>query len=92
MLVHGAEAVLLILGPIFEVDRLPREYGSRSGLDAKMAIRAIHFGIAQRGKREVVNYADGLVILCPNGRGEETMAAMRHLMSRLGLMVNEKKT
>lgn len=32
------------------------------------------------------------MILCPNGRGEEAMAAMRHLMSRLGLTVNEKKT
>ncbi|SDW92998.1 group II intron reverse transcriptase/maturase [Nitrosomonas communis] len=183
-------AVLLVLGPIFEVDLLPRQYGFRPGLDAKMAIRAIHFGITQRGKREVVdgdlsdyfntiphgelmrcvsrrvsdgtvlsvirkwlkvavierdergerrtteakdkqrgtpqggiispllsnlyfrrfllawqkfgfgqrlraevvNYADDLVILCPNGCGEKAMAAMRHLMSRLGLMVNEKKT
>jgi RNA-directed DNA polymerase len=183
-------AVLLVIGPIFEADLLPRQYGFRAGLDAKMAIRTIHFGIVQRGKREVVdgdlsdyfntiphgelmrcvsrritdgtllavirqwlnvaviergehgerrtteakdkhrgtpqggiispllsnlyfrrfllawqkfgfsqrlraevvNYADDLVILCPIGRGEEAMAAMRHLMSRLGLMVNEKKT
>jgi RNA-directed DNA polymerase len=40
----------------------------------------------------VVNYADDLVILCPTGRGEVAMAAMRHLMSRLGLTVNEQKT
>lgn len=183
-------AVLLVLGPVFEVDLLPRQYGFRPGSDAKMAIRAIHFGITQRGKREVVdgdlsdyfntiphgelmrcvsrrvsdgtglpvirkwlkvavierdergerrttetkdkqrgtpqggiispllsnlyfrrfllawqkfgfgqrlraevvNYADDLVILCPNGCGEKAMAAMRHLMSRLGLIVNEKKT
>jgi RNA-directed DNA polymerase len=48
-------AVLLVLGPIFEVDLLPRQYGFRPGLDAKMAIRMIHFGITQRGKREVVD-------------------------------------
>jgi RNA-directed DNA polymerase len=183
-------AVLLVIGPIFEVDLSPRQYGFRPGLDAKMAIRTIHFGIAQRGKREVVdadlsdyfstiphgdllrcvsrriadgtllavirqwlkvavvernengehrtteakdkcrgtpqggivspllsnlyfrrfllawqkfgfadrlraevvNYADDLVILCPEGRGQEAMEAMRLLMARLGLTVNEKKT
>lgn len=183
-------AVLLVIGPIFEVDLSPRQYGFRPGLDAKMAVRMIHFGIAQRGKREivdadlsdyfntiphgdlircvsrriadgtllavikqwltvavvergengerrtteakdkgrgtpqggiispllsnlyfrrfllawqkfgfadrlkaeVVNYADDLVILCPKGRGQEAMDAMRRLMARLGLTVNEKKT
>ncbi len=48
-------AVLLVIGPIFEADLLPRQYGFRPGLDAKMAIRTIHFGIAQWGKREVVD-------------------------------------
>ena len=48
-------AVLLVIGPIFEADRLPQQYGFRPGLDAKMAIRTIHFGVAQRGKREVVD-------------------------------------
>lgn len=183
-------AMLLVIGPIFEVDLLPRQYGFRSGVDAKMAIRMSHFGIAQREKREVVdadlsdyfntiphgelmrcvsrrvadgtvlsvirqwlkvpvverceggerrsteakdksrgtpqggiispllsnlyfrrfllawqtfgfgqrlraevvNYADDLVILCPRGRGEAAMEAMRQIMSRLGLTVNEKKT
>jgi group II intron reverse transcriptase/maturase len=183
-------AMLLVMGPIFEADLLPQQYGFRSGLDAKMAIRTVHFGMAQRGKREVVdgdlsdyfttiphgdlmrcvsrriadgtvlsvirkwlkvpviercdsgerrtteakdqsrgtpqggiispllsnlyfrrfllawqkfgfgqrlgaevvNYADDLVILCPIGRGEAAMEAMRQLMSRLGLTVNEKKT
>ncbi|WP_367025431.1 group II intron reverse transcriptase/maturase [Methylococcus sp. ANG] len=183
-------AMLLVIGPIFEADLLPRQYGFRPGLDAKMAIRMTHFGIAQRGKREVVdadlsdyfntiphgelmrcisrriadgtvlsvirqwlkvpvvercegsekrtteakdknrgtpqggivspllsnlyfrrfllawqklgfgqrlraevvNYADDLVILCPNGRGEAAMEAMRQIMSRLGLTINEKKT
>jgi group II intron reverse transcriptase/maturase len=183
-------AVLMVIGPIFEVDLLPRQYGFRPGLDAKMALRTIHFGMVERGKREVVdgdlsdyfntiphgdlmrcvsrriadgtvlmvirqwlnaavveraesgerrtteakdkhrgtpqggiispllsnlyfrrfllawqqfgfaqrlraevvNYADDLVILCPPGRGEAAMVAMRHLMSRLGLTVNEQKT
>ncbi len=183
-------AALLVIGPIFEADLLPRQYGFRPGVDAKMAIRTIHFGIAQRGKREVVdadlsdyfttiphgdllrcvsrriadgtllavikqwlnvavvertengerrtteardkhrgtpqggivspllsnlyfrrfllawqklgfadrlnaevvNYADDLVILCPKGRGQAAMEAMRLLMARLGLTVNEKKT
>lgn len=48
-------AMLLVIGPIFEADLLPRQYGFRPGVDAKMAIRMTHFGIAQRGKREVVD-------------------------------------
>jgi RNA-directed DNA polymerase len=48
-------AMLLVIGPLFEVDLLPRQYGFRPGVDAKMAIRSVHFGIAQRGKREVVD-------------------------------------
>lgn len=183
-------AVLLVIGPIFDVDLLPSQYGFRPGLDAKMALRRIHFGIAERGAREVVdadlsdyfntiphgdlmrcvarricdgtvlavirswldaaviertpqgmrrtteardrrrgtpqggvispllanlyfrrfmlawyrqgfarrlgaevvNYADDFVILCPPGRGALAMEAMRHLMSKLGLTVNPKKT
>jgi RNA-directed DNA polymerase len=184
-------AVLLVLGPIFEEDLFPWQYGFREGMDAKMALRRIHFGIARRGAREVVdadlsdyfntiphgdllrcvarrvsdgtvlavirqwldapvverdkdggevrttvardtnrgtpqggvispllanlyfrrfmlawyhggharrlqaevvNYADDFVILCREGTGEEAMATMRRLMSKLGLTVNEKKT
>ena len=183
-------AVLLVIGPIFDVDLLPWQYGFRPGLDAKMALRRIHLGIADRGAREVVdadlsdyfntiphgdlmrcvarriadgtvlavirswldaaviertpqgmcrtteakdrrrgtpqggvispllanlyfrrfmlawyrhgyarrlgaevvNYADDFVILCPPGRGAEAMAAMQHLMGKLGLTVNPKKT
>ncbi|MDD3354967.1 group II intron reverse transcriptase/maturase [Zoogloea sp.] len=183
-------AVLLVMGPIFEADLLPWQYGFRTGLDAKMALRRIHFGIADRGAREVVdadlsdyfntiphgdlmrcvarriadgtvlsvirewlnapvversaqgerrsteakdlhrgtpqggiispllanlyfrrfmlawyqhgyakrfqaevvNYADDFVILCRPGQGEHAMGAMRGLMDRLGLTVNEKKT
>jgi group II intron reverse transcriptase/maturase len=184
-------AVLLVVGAIFEEDLFPWQYGFRAGVDAKMALRRIHFGIADRGAREVVdadlsdyfntiphgdllrcvarrvadgtvlatirqwldapvveradgggeirttvardtnrgtpqggvispmlanlyfrrfmlawygggharrlhaevvNYADDFVILCPQGRGEEAMATMRRLMTKLGLTVNEKKT
>jgi retron-type reverse transcriptase len=48
-------AVLLVVGPIFETDLLPWQYGFRTGLDAKMALRRIHFGIADRGAREAVD-------------------------------------
>ena len=40
---------------------------------------------------EIVNYADDLVICCRR-QAEEAMAAMRHLMQRLKLTVNEAKT
>jgi RNA-directed DNA polymerase len=48
-------AVLLVVGPIFEEDLFPWQYGFRPGLDAKMALRRTHFAIAQRGAREVVD-------------------------------------
>ncbi len=48
-------ATLLVLGPIFDQDLFPWQYGFREGMDAKMALRRIHFGIAQRGAREVVD-------------------------------------
>ena len=183
-------AVLLVIGPIFEEDLSPRQFGFRPGRDAKMALRCVHFGIVQRGAREVVdadlsdyfntiphgdlmrcvarriadgtvlatirlwldaavlertpygerrsteaknrhrgtpqggvvspllsnlyfrrfllawhrfgyaaqlraevvNYADDFVILCPAGVGSQALEAVRHLMARLGLTVNEKKT
>src|SRR3954465_12538681 len=40
----------------------------------------------------VVNYADDFVICCRPGNGEAALATMRHLMTRLGLTVNEAKT
>jgi RNA-directed DNA polymerase len=48
-------AVLLVIGPIFEEDLLPNQFGFRTGVDAKMAVRAAYFGVAQRGKLEVVD-------------------------------------
>lgn len=48
-------------------------------------------GYARLYGAEIVNYADDFVICCRK-RGEEAMAAMQKLMSRLKLTVNESKT
>lgn len=48
-------AVLLVISPIFEEDLLPNQFGFRTGVDAKMAVRAAYFGVAQRSKVEVVD-------------------------------------
>src|SRR3982750_228977 len=45
-------AALLVIGPIFEVDLLPQQYGFRPGLDAKMALRRVYWHVAQHGRRE----------------------------------------
>jgi RNA-directed DNA polymerase len=184
-------AMLLVFTPIFEADLCDEQYGFRSGVDAKMAVRRVYFHVTQRNLREVVdadlsdyfntiphgalmrclgrrivdgqvlsvikqwlrapvverqdrggerrtteaadksrgtpqggvispllanlyfrrfilawkkfgyernlqarivNYADDLVICCRPGNGAAAMAAMRGLMIRLGLTVNERKT
>jgi len=48
-------AVVLIIGPIFETDLLPQQYGFRPGVDAKMALRRIFWHVTQHGRREVVD-------------------------------------
>jgi len=48
-------AALLVIGPIFEADLLPQQYGFRSGIDAKMAVRRIYWHMTQHGRREVVD-------------------------------------
>jgi len=48
-------------------------------------------GHQERLKAYVVNYADDLVICC-RGNAEEALAAMRGMMSRMKLTVNEAKT
>src|SRR5262249_28320458 len=48
-------------------------------------------GHEQRLDAHIVNYADDFVILT-KGRAEEAMAAMRDMMAKLKLTVNEKKT
>lgn len=41
---------------------------------------------------QIVNYADDLVILCKPGQAQHALAAMRTLMDKLKLTVNEEKT
>ena len=48
-------AAVLVVGPIFEVDLLPQQYGFRPGLDAKMALRRVYWHVTQHGRREVVD-------------------------------------
>jgi len=48
-------------------------------------------GYAERYKAHIVNYADDLVICC-KGNAEEALHAMRQVMDRLRLTVNEEKT
>jgi group II intron reverse transcriptase/maturase len=48
-------------------------------------------GCEQRWSAHIVNYADDFVICCKRG-APEAMAAMRRLMERLKLTVNEEKT
>jgi RNA-directed DNA polymerase len=50
------------------------------------------FGHRAQLDAHVVNYADDLVICCRPGNGAAALAAMRQLMTRLGLTVNETKT
>jgi RNA-directed DNA polymerase len=38
-------AAVLIIGPIFEADLLPQQYGFRPGLDAKMALRRVYWHV-----------------------------------------------
>jgi group II intron reverse transcriptase/maturase len=48
-------------------------------------------GLEQRLQARIVNFADDFVICC-RGSGEQAMMAMRRLMERLRLTVNEEKT
>jgi len=68
-----------------------------SPLMANLYFRRFLLAWEQHGYRDrytafVINYADDLVICCKPGNGPAAMQAMRHLMKRLGLTVNEKKT
>jgi len=49
-------------------------------------------GHEKRLGAHIVNYADDFVICCRPGRGDAAMAAMRQMMSKLKLTVNETKT
>src|SRR4051812_10504345 len=48
-------AVLMVLGPIFEADLLPQQFGFRPGRDAKTAVRRAFWHITDHGRSEVVD-------------------------------------
>ena len=48
-------AVLMVLGPIFEADLLPQQFGFRPGRDAKTAVRRAFWHITDHGRTEVVD-------------------------------------
>jgi RNA-directed DNA polymerase len=48
-------AAVLVIGPIFEVDLLPQQYGFRPGLGAKMALRRVYWHVTRHGRQEVVD-------------------------------------
>ncbi len=48
-------AAVLVIGPIFEADLLPQQYGFRPGLNAKTALRRVYWHVTQHGRREVVD-------------------------------------
>ena len=50
------------------------------------------FGLDRRLGSCIVTYADDLVILCRRGKAEEAARAMRAIMEKLKLTVNEEKT
>ena len=50
------------------------------------------FGLDRRFGSCIVTYADDLVILCRRGKAEEAAQAMRIIMKKLKLTVNEEKT
>ncbi len=71
--------------------------GVISPLLANLYFRRFLLAWEQHGHRgrldaHVVNYADDFVICCPPGKGAAAFTAMRQLMTRLGLAVNEEKT
>lgn len=70
--------------------------GVASPLLANLYMRRFILGWKQLGHEQrlhahIVNYADDFVI-CTRGRAEEAMAAMRSMMAKLNLTVNEQKT
>jgi RNA-directed DNA polymerase len=43
-------AVVLVVGPIFETDLQPEQFGFRRGCDAKMAVRQVYYQISRKGR------------------------------------------
>jgi hypothetical protein len=93
-------AALVVLEPIFEADLQPEQYAYRENRSALEAVQEVHrllgqgwktLGHETRYQARIVNYADDFVILCRRS-AEGALAAMRDMMRRLKLTVNETKT
>ncbi len=50
------------------------------------------FGLDRQTGSVIVNYADDFVICCRRGGGASAAEAMKRLMAKIGLTVNERKT
>lgn len=50
------------------------------------------FGYEHRTDSVIINYADDFVICCRRGNGAAALCAMKRIMGKIGLMVNEEKT
>jgi group II intron reverse transcriptase/maturase len=50
------------------------------------------FGLDRQTGSVIVNYADDFVICCRRGSGASAAEAMKQLMAKIGLTVNERKT
>jgi RNA-directed DNA polymerase len=48
-------AMVLVIGPIFEVDLCEEQMGFRPGRDAKTAVRLVYYQVKQKGRQEVVD-------------------------------------
>jgi RNA-directed DNA polymerase len=71
--------------------------GVASPLLANLYMRRFVMGFKQQGHEQrldahIINYADDFVICCQAGKADEAMAAMREMMGKLKLTVNERKT
>jgi RNA-directed DNA polymerase len=66
-------AVLLVAGPIFEVDLFKWQYGFRTGVDAKMALRRIHFNTIPHG--DLMRYVSRRIA------DDSVLAVIRHSLN-----------
>lgn len=48
-------AMVLVIGPVFEADLLPQQYGFRPKLDAKLAVRRVYYHVTENGRRDVID-------------------------------------
>jgi len=48
-------AMVLVIGPVFEADLLPQQYGFRPKLDAKLALRRVYYHVTELDRRDVID-------------------------------------